>query len=254
MARWRTSRSPTWRDGDSILIRPGEQIPADGEIIEGASSINEAFLTGESRPVPKRTGDEAVAGAVNGEGALTVRVTRTGDATTLSQIMRLVEEAQASRSRFQVLADRAAFWLTIVAVGVSSAHPDWLAGLRHRRRHLCRLAGGHGARDRLPSRSGARHPAGQHERHLAVGPQRDPGAQPGSLRTGPQHPIRRFRQDRHPHRGTVRRIGRSRRRIRRGRDAGGGRRPRTILGASPGCRHCRGCRKSTAPDPRREPR
>ena len=106
-------------DGDVILIRPGEQIPADGEIIEGASSINEAFLTGESRPVPKRTGDEAVAGAVNGEGALTVRVTRTGDATTLSQIMRLVEEAQASRSRFQVLADRAAFWLTVVAVGVS---------------------------------------------------------------------------------------------------------------------------------------
>jgi Cu2+-exporting ATPase len=106
-------------DGDVILIRPGEQVPADGEITEGASSMNEAFLTGESRPVPKQTGDEVVAGAVNGEGALTVRVTRTGDATTLSQIMRLVEEAQASRGRFQALADRAAFWLTIVAIGVS---------------------------------------------------------------------------------------------------------------------------------------
>lgn len=107
------------RDGDTILIRPGEQVPADGDVADGASSMNEAFLTGESRPVAKATGDEVVAGAVNGEGALTVTVTRTGGATTLSQIMRLVEEAQASRSRFQVLADRAAFWLTVIAVGVS---------------------------------------------------------------------------------------------------------------------------------------
>jgi P-type Cu2+ transporter len=105
-------------EGDRILIRPGEQIPADGVVEEGTSSVNEAFLTGESRPVPKAQGDEVVAGAVNGEGALTVRVTRTGDATTLSQITRLVEEAQASRSRFQGLADRAAYWLTLVAIGV----------------------------------------------------------------------------------------------------------------------------------------
>ncbi len=105
--------------GDRILIRPGEQVPADGDIVEGASSLNEAFLTGESRPVAKGEGDEVVAGAVNGEGALTVEVTRTGDQTTLSQIMRLVEEAQASRSRFQALADRAAFWLTLIAIGVA---------------------------------------------------------------------------------------------------------------------------------------
>lgn len=82
--------------------------------------MNEAFLTGESRPVPKIEGDEVVSGAVNGEGALTVTVTRTGDDTTLSQIMRLVADAQASRSRFQVLADRAAFWLTIIAIGVAT--------------------------------------------------------------------------------------------------------------------------------------
>ena len=105
--------------GDRIVVRPGEQVAADGDVAEGASSMNEAFLTGESRPVPKTAGDEVVAGAVNGEGALTVIITRTGDETTLSQIMRLVEEAQASRSRFQVLADRAAYWLTIIAVGVS---------------------------------------------------------------------------------------------------------------------------------------
>jgi Cu2+-exporting ATPase len=105
--------------GDRIMIRPGEQVPADGLIADGASNMNEAFLTGESRPVRKAVGDEAIAGAVNGEGALTVEITRTGDATTLSQIMRLVEEAQSSRSRFQALADRAAFWLTIIAIGVS---------------------------------------------------------------------------------------------------------------------------------------
>jgi len=106
-------------DGDSILIRPGEQVPVDGDVVEGASSMNEAFLTGESRPVTKQLGDEVVAGSVNGEGALTLTVTRTGEATTLSQIMRLVEEAQASRSGFQVLADRAAYWLVIIAIGVS---------------------------------------------------------------------------------------------------------------------------------------
>jgi Cu2+-exporting ATPase len=104
-------------DGDVILIRPGEQVPADGDVIEGSSSMNEAFLTGESRPVTKGAGDEVIAGAVNGDGALRVELTRIGDATTLSQIMRLVEEAQGSRSRFQTLADRAAFWLTVIAVG-----------------------------------------------------------------------------------------------------------------------------------------
>ncbi len=106
-------------DGDLIKVRPGEQMPADGEITEGSTSMNEAFLTGESRPVPKRPGDEVIAGAVNGDGALTVSVTRTGEDTTLSQIMRLVEDAQASRGRFQTLASRAAFWLTIIAIGVA---------------------------------------------------------------------------------------------------------------------------------------
>ncbi|NNL68607.1 MAG: copper-translocating P-type ATPase [Acidimicrobiia bacterium] len=105
--------------GDAIVVKPGEQVPADGEITDGSTTMNEAFLTGESRPAPKQPGDEVIAGAVNGDGVLQVVLTRTGDATTLSQIMRLVEEAQASRSRFQALADRAAFYLTLIAVGVS---------------------------------------------------------------------------------------------------------------------------------------
>ena len=105
--------------GDQILIKPGEQVPVDGEVLEGTTSVNEAFLTGESRPVTKAAGDEVVAASVNGEGALTVAVTRTGDDTALSQIMRLVRDAQESRSRFQALADRAAFWLTIIAIGTA---------------------------------------------------------------------------------------------------------------------------------------
>jgi Cu2+-exporting ATPase len=105
--------------GDRFVIRPGEQVPIDGKVTEGASSMNEAFLTGESKPVTKIIDDEVVAGAINGEGVVTASVTRIGDDTTLSQIMRLVADAQASRSRFQQLADRAAFWLTIVAIGVA---------------------------------------------------------------------------------------------------------------------------------------
>ncbi|BBL94259.1 copper-translocating P-type ATPase [Thermus thermophilus] len=116
------------KEGDLILIRPGEQVPADGVVVEGASTMNEAFLTGESRPVPKEPGDEVIAGAVNGEGALKVRVTRTGEATTLSQILRLVQEAQASRSRFQALADRVAGWLFYIALTLGTlTFLVWLA-------------------------------------------------------------------------------------------------------------------------------
>lgn len=115
-------------EGDLILIRPGEQVPIDGEVIEGTSNVNEAFLTGESRPVVKKANDEAIAGAVNGEGALTIKVTRTGDKTTLSQIMRLVEEAQASKSKFQTLADRLAYWLTYTAIAIATlAFIIWLS-------------------------------------------------------------------------------------------------------------------------------
>ena len=105
--------------GDRIAIRPGEQVPIDGEITDGRTSANEAFLTGESKPVTKNVGSEMVAGSINGEGVVTMEVTRIGDDTALSQIMRLVADAQTSRSRYQVLADRAAGWLTYIAIGVA---------------------------------------------------------------------------------------------------------------------------------------
>lgn len=104
--------------GDLVLVRPGEQVPADGEVVEGESSVNEAMITGESVPVPKRPGAEVIGGTVNGEGALRMRVTRVGEESTLSQIVRLVREAQAAKPPIQRLADRAAHWLTVVAVTV----------------------------------------------------------------------------------------------------------------------------------------
>ncbi|AFY70014.1 copper-translocating P-type ATPase [Thalassoporum mexicanum PCC 7367] len=105
---------------DVILIRPGEQIPNDGEVIEGNTNVNESFLTGESKPVSKKVGDEVVAGSVNTEGSVQVKVNRIGNDTAISQIMRLVEEAQSSRSRYQALADKVAYWLTLVAIASGS--------------------------------------------------------------------------------------------------------------------------------------
>ena len=113
--------------GELVLVRPGEKVPVDGEVMEGASSVNEAMITGESRPVSKEAGDAAVGGTLNGEGALRVRVTKVGRETALAQIMEMVRQAQASKSHTQRLADRAAAWLTMIAVVVGvGAFVFWL--------------------------------------------------------------------------------------------------------------------------------
>src|SRR6056297_2740289 len=104
------------QQGDKVLIKPGEKVPADGKVMKGESSVNEAMLTGESKPVNKTKGDEVIGGSVNEKGSLTVQISKTGDDSFLSQVMNLVEEAQQSKSRTQDLANRAAFWLTIIAI------------------------------------------------------------------------------------------------------------------------------------------
>ncbi len=105
------------REDDRILIKPGEKVPADSDVIDGHSSVNEAMLTGESVPVSKAAGDTVIGGSINGEGALTVVVRKTGADSFLSQVITLVKEAQESKSKTQDLANRAAVWLTIVALG-----------------------------------------------------------------------------------------------------------------------------------------
>jgi Cu2+-exporting ATPase len=104
------------RAGQTVLIRPGERIPADGSIVEGESEVDESMLTGESRPVARKAGDPVIGGSVNGTGSLTAQVTRTGAESYLAQVIQLVEQAGASKSRAQGLADRAAFVLTIIAL------------------------------------------------------------------------------------------------------------------------------------------
>ncbi|MDF1499718.1 MAG: copper-translocating P-type ATPase [Anaerolineales bacterium] len=105
--------------GDLLLVRPGASIPADGTVEEGNSDVNEAMITGESKPVSKDPGDQVIGGSINGDGSLRVRVQATGDETALAGIMRLVEEAQQSKSSTQILADKAAGWLFYIAIGVA---------------------------------------------------------------------------------------------------------------------------------------
>ncbi|MBI0583505.1 MAG: cadmium-translocating P-type ATPase [Methanomassiliicoccus sp.] len=109
-------RSEELGPGDMVLVRPGSKVPADGSVVDGVSEVNESLLTGESRPIPKAPGQEVIGGSVNGDGSLTVRITRTGRDTYLGQVVDLVRTAQESRSRSQDLADRAALALTIIAI------------------------------------------------------------------------------------------------------------------------------------------
>ncbi|MCF8030373.1 MAG: copper-translocating P-type ATPase [Desulfohalobiaceae bacterium] len=105
------------RPGERVLVRPGEKIPVDGQVVDGFSSVVESMLTGESRPVEKQKGQEVIGGAINGEGSLTVEVAKTGEESFLSQIVSMVQKAQESKSRSQDLANSAAMYLTFIAIG-----------------------------------------------------------------------------------------------------------------------------------------
>lgn len=104
--------------GDVVLVRPGERIPTDGAVVEGDSAVNESMLTGESVPVQKAANDTVIAGAVNGEGSLKIRVTHKGEDSYLNKVVKMVEEAQRTKSQTQTLADRAAGWLTLISLSV----------------------------------------------------------------------------------------------------------------------------------------
>jgi Cu2+-exporting ATPase len=107
--------------GQRVLVKPGERVPADGVVVDGASEVNEAMLTGESKPVSKGRTARVVAGSINGSGSLTLEVAKTGAESYLAQVVELVRKASESKSRAQDIADRAAFWLTAIAVSVGAA-------------------------------------------------------------------------------------------------------------------------------------
>ena len=104
--------------GDVVLVRPGERVPTDGEVVEGSSAVNESMLTGESVPAQKSAKDTVIAGAINGEGSLKIKVTHRGEDSYLNKVVKMVEEAQNAKSQTQNLADRAAGWLTILSLSV----------------------------------------------------------------------------------------------------------------------------------------
>jgi Cu2+-exporting ATPase len=108
------------KKGDILLIKPGEKIPSDGIILKGKSYINESMLTGESKPVQKKKGDKVIGGSINGDGSLEIKVEKTGEDSYLSKVIKLVSQAQESKSKTQHLADKAAFYLTIIALSVGT--------------------------------------------------------------------------------------------------------------------------------------
>lgn len=109
-------KTSSLKTNDVILIKPGEKVAADGLITEGESALNESMLTGESKPVVKKKGDKIIAGSINGNGAIKATVLHTSEDSYLSQVIKLVKDAQDAKSKTQLLADKAAFWLTIIAI------------------------------------------------------------------------------------------------------------------------------------------
>ncbi len=123
-------KTDTLKENDTILVKPGEKVAADGIITEGETYLNESMLTGESKPVQKIKGDKVIAGAINGNGAIKVIVTHAAKDSYLSQVIKLVDDAQKSKSKTQLLADKAAKWLTIIALvsGIATFLYWWLTG------------------------------------------------------------------------------------------------------------------------------
>ena len=106
--------------GDRVLVKPGEKIPIDGTVIQGATSVNQSMITGESKPVSKNKGDEVIGGAINGEGSVVVEVKKTGKDTYLNQVIDMVAQAQQAKSKTQDLANTAALILTVIAISVGT--------------------------------------------------------------------------------------------------------------------------------------
>ena len=181
--------------GDVFMVRPGESVPVDGEVIDGASSVNEAMLTGESMPVGKAAGDKVFAATANGRGVLHCRATGVGEHTLLAGIIRMVGEAQGSKAPVQRLADRisAVFVPVVCGIALATFAGWWLyAGELRRGAGQCRRRAGH----RLPVRARAGDADGDHGRHRAGGAGGNPGQERRGARARREDRRSRPRQDR----------------------------------------------------------
>ena len=123
-------KTDTLKENDIVLVKPGEKLAADGMITEGETYLNESLMTGESKPVEKKKGDKVIAGSINGNGAIKVSVLHGIKDSYLSQVIKLVQDAEQSKSRTQLLADNAAKWLTLIAIvsGITTFIVWWLSG------------------------------------------------------------------------------------------------------------------------------
>ncbi len=199
--------------GDILALRPGDRIPVDGEITEGETAVDEALVTGESLPVEKKPGDALIAGSINGAGSVKFKATGVGEETTLARIAKLVETAQNSKAPGQRLADKAAAYLVVLAVGVGIiTFVAWrFGGGASFLTALTFAISAHG--DRLPGRAGAGDPdSGGGGNGLGGQTQHSHQRRGDAGRRGADL-CRRLGQDRHAHRGQAAHDGhRSRRR------------------------------------------
>ena len=185
--------------GDIVLVRPGGRIPADGVIVEGSAEVDESMITGESKPVAKGAGDRVVAGAVATDSAVRVRVEAVGDETALAGIRRLIDQAQQSQSRAQVLADRAAallFYVAVLAAIITVV--GWLDCRPTRPGHRAHGVGPGGG---LPPRSGTCHSPGDLDHHRNGRSTRHPGERPPGVGADAPGRCCDLRQDRDPDEG-----------------------------------------------------
>ena len=234
------------RVGDLVVIRPGERVPVDGEVIEGESQVDESMLTGESLPVDKQPGDTVTGGAINAQGVLVARTTAVGTETTLARIIRLVENAQAAKAPIQRLVDKVSAVFVPVVMGIALVTFVALVGVGRQCRTGHPQRGG-GAGDRLSLRARARHPHRDHGGHRRRRAPRHPDQGRRSAGTGAQDQYRGVRQDRHAHRRHAARGGL------RGR---GRQQPeRSYWPSLPGCRRAASTRSRVRcwPRPRRLP-
>ena len=186
--------------GDLLRVRPGERIPVDGVLIEGASAVDESMLTGEPIPVDKAAGDGVIGATLNTSGSFVMRAERVGPDTTLAQIVSLVERAQGSKAPIQRLADRVTGWFVPAVIGVAALTFAGLARLRAAAEPAVRAVDGdRRPHHRLPVRDGPRDADGDHGRHRQGRRARHPHPRRRRARGRAARHHRRARQDRHDH-------------------------------------------------------